>query len=59
MAKALLEYETIDSDQIEDIMAGKKVRAPKPSKSSTDNKMPPSGKAPTSSIKPQPAAKSR
>ena len=49
MAKALLEYETIDSDQINDVMAGKKVRAPKPSKSSTDNKMPPTGKTPTSS----------
>ena len=40
-------------------MAGKKVRAPKPSKSSKDTKMPPSGKAPTSSIKPQPTTKSR
>ena len=59
MAKALLEYETIDSDQINDVLAGKKVRAPKPSKSSTDNKMPPTGKTPTSTIKPQPAAKSR
>ena len=59
MTKALLEYETIDSDQINDVMAGKKVRAPKPSKSSNDKKMPPSGKAPTSSIKPQPATKSR
>ena len=59
MTKALLEYETIDSDQIDDVMAGKKVRAPKPSKSSNDTKMPPSGKAPTSSIKPQPATKSR
>ena len=49
MTKALLEYETIDSDQIDDVMAGKKVRAPKPSKSSNDKKMPPSGKAPTSS----------
>jgi len=33
MAKALLKYETINSDQINDVMAGKKVRAPKPSKS--------------------------
>jgi cell division protease FtsH len=30
MAKALLEYETIDADQINDIMAGKKARPPKP-----------------------------
>jgi cell division protease FtsH len=29
MAKALLEWETIDSDQIDDIMAGKPPRAPK------------------------------
>ena len=32
MAKALLEFETIDSNQINDIMAGKKVRPPKPSR---------------------------
>jgi len=30
MAKALLEWETIDADQIDDIMAGKPPRAPKP-----------------------------
>jgi cell division protease FtsH len=29
MAKALLEWETIDSDQIDDIMNGKPPRAPK------------------------------
>jgi cell division protease FtsH len=29
MAKALLEYETIDSDQIEDIMSGRPPRPPK------------------------------
>ena len=29
MAKALLEYETIDSEQIDDIMAGKQPRVPK------------------------------
>ena len=34
MAKALLEWETIDSDQIDDIMNGKKPRPPKPSSSS-------------------------
>src|SRR5690242_3912005 len=34
MAKALLELETIDSDQIGDIMAGKPPRPPKPSSSS-------------------------
>ena len=34
MAKALLEFETIDSDQIDDIMNGKKPRPPKPSSTS-------------------------
>jgi cell division protease FtsH len=29
MAKALLEWETIDSDQIDDILAGKEPRPPK------------------------------
>jgi cell division protease FtsH len=35
MAKALLELETIDADQIEDIMSGKPPRPPKPSGSGT------------------------
>ncbi|MEW5966520.1 MAG: ATP-dependent zinc metalloprotease FtsH [Pseudomonadota bacterium] len=39
MTAALLEYETIDADQIEDIMAGRPVRPPKPSASP----QPPSG----------------
>jgi cell division protease FtsH len=34
MAKALLELETIDSDQIDDIMSGKPPRPPKPTQSS-------------------------
>ncbi len=33
MAKALLDWETIDSDQIDDIMAGRSPRPPKPSQS--------------------------
>ncbi|MBI3524698.1 MAG: ATP-dependent metallopeptidase FtsH/Yme1/Tma family protein [Betaproteobacteria bacterium] len=41
MATALLEWETLDSEQLDDIMAGKPPRAPKPvtppSKPSTDN----------------------
>ncbi len=52
MAEALLTYETIDPDQIKDIMAGKKVRAPegwdednasgnKPSKKTTPSPKPP------------------
>jgi cell division protease FtsH len=35
MAKALLEFETIDSDQIGDIMAGKPPRPPKPTSTPT------------------------
>jgi len=35
MTKALLEWETIDADQIADIMAGKAPRPPKPSNSPT------------------------
>ena len=35
MAKALLEFETIDADQIADIMAGRTPRPPKPSPSAT------------------------
>jgi cell division protease FtsH len=35
MAHALLEWETIDSDQIDDIMAGKPPRQPKPSQSAS------------------------
>ena len=34
MAKTLLEIETIDADQIEDIMAGRAVRPPKPTHAS-------------------------
>jgi cell division protease FtsH len=35
MAKALLEWETLDSDQLDDIMAGKPPRAAKPTQSGT------------------------
>jgi cell division protease FtsH len=37
MAKALLELETIDADQIDDIMAGLPPRAPKPSQSGSSS----------------------
>jgi cell division protease FtsH len=40
MAKALLEYETLDADQIGDIMSGKPPRPPKPSSSQTPAKPP-------------------
>jgi cell division protease FtsH len=43
MAKALLEWETIDADQIDDIMNGKPPRAPKDFTPS--NNKPPSGPA--------------
>ena len=45
MTDALLEWETIDSDQIADIMAGKPPRPPKPSPSQTPQ--PPQDAAPT------------
>ena len=58
MAKALLEHETIDADQIEDIMQGKKVRPPKEVTSSSP-KNNSSGSGSSSSLtKPQPTAKS-
>ena len=41
MAKALLEYETLDADQIGDIMSGKPPRPPKPSSGSQSAAKPP------------------
>ena len=42
MADALIQYETIDSDQIDDIMAGREVRPPKDSgDSGSDGAKPP------------------
>ncbi len=46
MAKALLEWETIDSDQVNDIMAGNPPRPPKPSQSA-QTPQPPQDAAPT------------
>ena len=43
MAKALLEWETIDADQIDDIMAGKPPRPPKPPAPSSQAPPPPQG----------------
>ena len=58
MAKALLDFETIDSDQINDIMAGKKVRQPKPSKSYDSKPTKGGGSQGTSgNVSPQPTAK--
>jgi len=45
MTKALLEWETIDAEQIDDIMAGRPPRPPKPSPSA--NQPPPPDTAPT------------
>ena len=58
MAAALLEWETIDADQIKDIMDGLPPRSPKPSQSSGKKKRGDngaSGSAPSTA--PQPAAK--
>ncbi|MFZ2525293.1 MAG: ATP-dependent zinc metalloprotease FtsH [Candidatus Ferrigenium altingense] len=46
MAKALLEWETLDADQLDDIMAGNPPRPPKPSQS-TQAPQPPQDTAPT------------
>jgi cell division protease FtsH len=45
MAKALIEWETLDSDQIDDIVAGKPPRPPKSSGSA-----PPTGKSPAGGV---------
>ena len=46
MAHALLEWETLDAEQLDDIMAGKPPRAPKPSPYSQNTK-PPQDATPT------------
>ncbi len=51
MAKALLEWETIDADQIEDIMAGRPPRPPKP----TQPPVPPADSTPTAPATPSSA----
>jgi cell division protease FtsH len=45
MAKALLEFETIDADQINDIMAGLPPRPPKPPQTPQQPQQPPKGDA--------------
>src|SRR5687768_18372179 len=54
MTKALLEWETIDADQIEDIMNGRPPRPPKQSGSSSSNPSgnPPPGVAPNNAAAP-------
>ncbi len=56
MTAALLEFETIDADQINDIMAGIHVRPPKPKQSAIKPKDSGSGSS-TVNTKPQPTAK--
>jgi len=55
MTKALLEWETLDADQIGDIMAGKPPRPPKPSGSQSATK-PPAADGPQGETAPTPAA---
>ena len=54
MTKALLEWETIDADQINDIMAGNPPRPPKPSQSNKAPE-PPKDASPTATVTDQPA----
>jgi cell division protease FtsH len=56
MAKALLEWETIDADQIEDIMQGRPARPPKPSPNVAPSPRDsgPSAPAPTGTPAPEP-----
>ena len=54
MTEALMEWETIDADQIAEIMAGKPPSPPKPSKSST-TPVPPKDSDPTATAPVQPA----
>jgi cell division protease FtsH len=57
MAKALLEWETIDSDQLDDIMAGKEPRPPKDwTPRSPSNGGGGSGGAPAVAVEPAPTA---
>jgi cell division protease FtsH len=58
MAAALMEYETIDADQINDIMAGLSARPPKPVQSTKSNSTTGSSSTGTSAAPaPQPTAK--
>jgi cell division protease FtsH len=58
MTKALMEYETIDADQINDIMAGLPVREPKPRQPSVKTPTGSGGSGTVVNPKPQPTAKS-
>jgi cell division protease FtsH len=58
MVSALLEWETIDAEQIDDIMAGLPPRAPKPSQASNKPSRDTGTSGPAAAAKPQPATKS-
>ena len=54
MAKALLDWETIDSDQIDDILAGKEPRAPKAPVTGSAKPAPAKEEKPAEEMKPAP-----
>ena len=57
MAQALLEWETLDADQLDDIMAGRQPRAPKPNLYSQNTNPPKDAPPPTAASVPvQPSA---
>lgn len=58
MTAALLEWETIDAEQIEDIMNGRPPRPPKPTPASSKPSRDTGSSGPTTEPTPQPAAKS-
>ncbi len=58
MVSALLEWETIDAEQIDDIMAGLPPRAPKPSQASNKTSRDSGTSGPATTATPQPATKS-
>ena len=57
MVAALLEWETIDAEQIDDIMAGRPPRAPKPTQSNNKSSRDAGSSGPSPTPAPQPAAK--
>jgi cell division protease FtsH len=57
MAAALMEYETIDADQINDIMAGIPVRPPKPTQSKVNPPRDTGSTGTSATPAPQPTAK--
>jgi cell division protease FtsH len=56
MTRALMEFETLDADQIRDIMEGRPVRAPKPPPAAKAQPSDTQGPAPTATPTPQPGA---